>query len=68
MRFDEGRTRATASSSLAEPALGQGRDLASDAWRAFDGSGDTAWRSAGYDARGQWVQLDWADRSTCRRR
>lgn len=61
VRFDEGRTRATASSSLAEPALGQGRDLASDAWRAFDGSGDTGWRSAGYDARGQWVQLDWAE-------
>lgn len=61
VRFDEGRIRASASSSLAEPALGQGRDLASDAWRAFDGSGDTAWRSAGYAAPGQWVQLDWAE-------
>ena len=55
-----GDARATASSTLAEPALGQGRELASDAWRAFDSSGETGWRSAGYDAKGQWVRGRWA--------
>jgi arabinofuranan 3-O-arabinosyltransferase len=60
VRRDSGDARATASSTLAEPALGQGRELASDAWRAFDSSGETGWRSAGYDAKGQWVQVAWA--------
>lgn len=60
VRVDDGEARATASSTLAEPALGQGRELASQAWRAFDLSGSTGWRSAGYDARGQWVQASWA--------
>lgn len=60
VRVDDGEARATASSTLAEPSLGQGRELASDAWRAFDLSGSTGWRSAGYDARGQWVQATWA--------
>ena len=60
VRRDDGVARATASSTLAEPALGQGRELASDAWRAFDGNGETAWRSAGYDPEGEWVQVDWA--------
>lgn len=61
VRSDDGDARATASSTLAEPALGQGRELASDAWRAFDTSGETGWRSAGYGARGQWVQVSWAE-------
>ena len=60
VRRDDGGARATASSTLAEPALGQGRELASDAWRAFDGNGETAWRSAGYDPEGEWIQVDWA--------
>ena len=60
VRVDDGTARATASSTLAEPALGQGRELNSDAWRAFDASGETAWRSSGYDPLGQWVQLEWA--------
>ena len=60
VRRDSGEARATASSTLAEPALGQGRELASDAWRAFDSSGETGWRSAGYAAKGQWVQVAWA--------
>ncbi len=64
VRRDDGGARATASSTLAEPALGQGRELASDAWRAFDSSGETGWRSAGYAADGQWVELGWADPAT----
>ncbi len=58
--MDDGTARATASSTLAEPALGQGRELDSDAWRAVDASGETGWRSSGYDPLGQWVQIDWA--------
>ncbi len=61
VRADDGAARAEASSTLADPALGQGRELASDAWRAFDISGATAWRSSGYDPEGQWVQVRWAD-------
>ncbi len=61
VRSDDGAARAEASSTLADPALGQGRELASDAWRAFDVSGVTAWRSSGYDPEGQWVQVRWAD-------
>ena len=61
VRREDGEARAVASSTLAEPALGQGRELASDAWRAFDSSGETGWRSAGYDAKGQWVKVSWAD-------
>ena len=60
VRLDSPQARAVASSSLAQPALGQGRELDSDAWRAFDSSGLTAWRSAGYEPVGEWVQLDWA--------
>jgi arabinofuranan 3-O-arabinosyltransferase len=60
VRHDDGDARAVASSTLAEPALGQVRELASDAWRAFDSSGETGWRSAGYAAKGQWVQVSWA--------
>ncbi len=61
VRLDDGGARADASSTLAEPALGQGRELASDPWRAFDSSGETGWRSAGYLANGQWVEVRWAD-------
>ena len=57
----DGAARASASSTLAEPAYGQARDLATDAWRAFDTSGDTGWRSAGYEPVGQWTQLSWED-------
>lgn len=60
VRVDDRSARAKASSSLSEPALGQGRELDSDPWRAFDGSGDTGWRSAGYDPVGQWLELQWA--------
>lgn len=60
VRRDDGDARAFASSTLADPALGQVRELASDAWRAFDTSGETGWRSAGYVAKGQWVEVSWA--------
>jgi arabinofuranan 3-O-arabinosyltransferase len=52
---------ARASSSLTEPGLGQPRDLAAGPESAFDGSGDTAWQSAGVEAEGQWVELTWGD-------
>ena len=55
-----GAARATASSTLALPGLGQGRELDSDAWRAFDTDGDTGWRSSGYSATGQWVEATWS--------
>ena len=56
---DDGDVTVSASSSLVEPDLGQQRDLAADAWRAFDASGETGWRSSGYEPRGQWVQAEW---------
>ncbi|MBR7742187.1 DUF3367 domain-containing protein [Phycicoccus sp. BSK3Z-2] len=61
VRVDDGEARADASSSLAEPALGQGRELASDPWRAFDLSGETAWTSSGFSPEGQWLGLTWAE-------
>jgi arabinofuranan 3-O-arabinosyltransferase len=57
----EGEATAAASSSLTDPELGQPRDLATDAARAFDRSGDTAWQSSGYDPQGQWVQAQWTE-------
>ena len=59
VRLDSPQAGAVASSSLAQPALGQGRELDSDAWRAFDSSnGLTVWRSAGYEPVGNgssWI-------------
>lgn len=64
VRIEDGEARAEASSSLDEPGLGQQRDLGADASRAFDGSGETGWRSAGLDPRGQWVQARWGTPTT----
>lgn len=64
VRVEEGAARAEASSSLDEPGLGQQRDLGADAARAFDGSGETGWRSAGLEARGQWVEARWGTPTT----
>ncbi|KAB7744562.1 DUF3367 domain-containing protein [Nostocoides sp. F2B08] len=54
-----GGVEAEASSALTNPEFGQSRDLATDAARAFDRSGDTWWQSAGYEPVGEWVQADW---------
>jgi arabinofuranan 3-O-arabinosyltransferase len=56
-----GEVSAAASSSLTEPALGQPRDLSAAPESAFDGSGETAWQSAGADPVGQWVEARWSE-------
>ncbi|GAA3615712.1 alpha-(1-_3)-arabinofuranosyltransferase [Marihabitans asiaticum] len=50
-----------ASSSLTMPAFGQKGDPSALPESAFDGSGDTAWRSAGEDPVGQWIEVQWED-------
>lgn len=56
-----GEVSASSSSSLTEPGLGQPRNLAAGPESAFDGSGDTAWQSAGADPVGQWVEARWPE-------
>lgn len=48
---------ASASTSAATPTAFRPRDLGAGPVAAFDGSGDTAWRSSGMNATGQWVQV-----------
>lgn len=54
-----GAASVRASSSLAIPGLGQARDLSAVPTAALDPSGDTAWRSAGDDPVGQWIEVRW---------
>ena len=55
----DGATSVEASSSLVVPELGQARDLSAVPTSALDSSGDTAWRSSGSEAVGQWVEVRW---------
>ncbi|KQZ88030.1 hypothetical protein ASD62_00530 [Phycicoccus sp. Root563] len=49
-----------ATSSLAVPDLGQGRDLTRVPESAFDSSADTMWESAGFRPAGQQISVTWA--------
>lgn len=64
VRVDHGAVHASSSSTLARPAFGQTRALDTEAWRAFDTSGDTGWQSAGYVPDGQWIKLSWVAPTT----